>query len=116
MGKHLVLEAMKIAFFQAALLIGAASASEAYEVEEASYWPDMLVQTASLVDYFFPNAENEPPATYLAEIASEQVEDADLAELEAEAEAELEAEADAELEGEDVNPAANPAVKAAVKA
>ena len=98
---------MKIAFFQAALLIGAASASEAYEVEEASYWPDMLVQTASLVDYFFPNAENETPATYLAEIASEQVEDADLAELEAEA--------DADLEGEDVKPAAPPAaVKKAV--
>jgi hypothetical protein len=60
---------MKIAFFQAALLIGAASAADAAsEIEEASYWPDMLVQTASLVDFFYPNAEEESPATYLAEI------------------------------------------------
>ena len=47
---------MKIVFFQAALLMGAAQAaeSETYEVEETSYFPDMLVQTASIVDYFFP--------------------------------------------------------------
>ena len=64
---------MKIAFFQA-LLLGAAQAVETMaEIEsEASYWPDLLVQTASIVDFFYPSNEVETPATYLAEIEAEE--------------------------------------------
>ena len=102
---------MKIAFYQAALLIGAASAAEAYEVEEASYWPDMLVQTASIVDYFFPSLEQET-TTYLAEIGSSEFAEVD-AEVDAEADAEADVEVDAEVEGPP--PAVKKAVKAAVE-
>ena len=57
---------MKIAFFQAAILAVAANAAE--EAAQPSYFPDLLVQTANVVDsipdmlvqsaniveYFFP--------------------------------------------------------------
>ena len=46
---------MKVAFFQAAMLAVAVTAAD----EEPSYFPDLLVQTASIVDYFYPFNHDE---------------------------------------------------------
>merc|ERR1719195_2471192 len=96
---------MKIAFFQAALLLAGAQAVETMaEIEqEASYWPDLLVQTASIVDFFYPSNEVETPATYLAEIA-------------AEADVDAEIDAEAEVPGEKTPKAVKNAVAALAKA
>ena len=58
---------MKIAFFQAALLVGAASA---VDTDKESFFPDLLVQTASIVDFFYPFPQ-ESPAEQLAQITTE---------------------------------------------
>ena len=44
---------MRLTFFQAAMLTVAAQATEE-EAAEPSYFPDLLVQTASIVDFFYP--------------------------------------------------------------
>lgn len=109
---------MKIAFFQAALLLAGAQAVETMaEIEqEASYWPDLLVQTASIVDFFYPSNEVETPATYLAEIAAEADVDADI-ESEAEEPTVLaEVDAEAEVPGEKTPKAVKNAVAALAKA
>ena len=46
---------MRVAFFQAAMLAVAVTAAD----EEQSYFPDLLVQTASIVDYFYPFNHDE---------------------------------------------------------
>ena len=55
---------MKLAFYQAAMLTVAVQATEASTNEEAepSYFPDLLVQTASIVDYFYPFVHEEHSA------------------------------------------------------
>ena len=57
-----LLTQMRLAFFQAALLAAAVTATDSEtgaEETEQSYYPDLLVQTASLVDYFYPAVNNE---------------------------------------------------------
>ena len=58
---------MKIAFFQAAMLVSAASA---VDTDKESFFPDLLVQTASIVDFFYPFPQ-ESPAEQLAQITTE---------------------------------------------
>ena len=47
---------MRVAFFQAAMLVAATVATESPEESSA---PDFLVQTASLIDYFYPETPEE---------------------------------------------------------
>ena len=89
---------MKLVFFQAALLAVASNASETPEAEQSSIFSaDWLVQTASLVDYFYPFQHDEEATieTTLAQNAnmSEGGSDAEIdGELEAESLARLQAE------------------------
>jgi hypothetical protein len=81
---------MKLVFFQAALLAVASKASESPAPEQSSIWPaDWLVQTASLVDYFYPFQHEDVTSveTTLAQNANE---------IEGEGDAELAADADLE--------------------
>lgn len=104
---------MRLAFFQAAMLTVAVQATESATQEEAepSYFPDLLVQTASIVDFFYPfvHDEEQTVETNLAQtepkpVLHSQVDSEALAESEVDADAELLVEsevnvdADAELE------------------
>jgi len=75
---------MRLSFYQAALLAVGAQATETdvvtsatidiqKPVEQISYFPDMLVQTASLVDFFFPfvHEEGDQATNVLAQIVAE---------------------------------------------
>ncbi len=70
---------MKLKFFQPALLVVAATAAEANEESQtASYFPDMLVQTASIIDFFYPQEQEQVSvAEVLAQTAAEADVDAE---------------------------------------
>ena len=100
---------MRLAFFQAAMLTVAVQATDSATQEEAepSYFPDLLVQTASIVDFFYPfvHDEEQTVETNLAQtepkpILHGQVDSDALAESEVDADAELEAIMEAEIESE----------------
>ena len=108
---------MKLAFYQAAMLTVAVQATEAatQEEAEASYFPDLLVQTASIVDYFYPflhesehitatalaQTKNHPEPTFQGQVESEIESGVDLeVDADADADAELDAAIDAEIESE----------------
>ena len=108
---------MRLAFFQAAMLTVAVQANESStqdEAERTSYFPDLLVQTASIVDFFYPfthdAAEEKSVETALAQAQrtdSEpkpslhgQVGSISELDLDNDLEADAEAEADAELQAE----------------
>jgi hypothetical protein len=85
-------------FFQAALLAVASKASESPTPEQSSIWPaDWLVQTASLVDYFYPFQHEDVTSveTTLAQNANEIEGDAEPA-----ADADLESFVDAAIDSE----------------
>ena len=89
---------MKLVFFQAALLAVASNATEASEAEQSSIWSgDWLVQTASIVDYFYPFQHDEEASieTTLAQNANEVEGESD-----ADIDAELEAETLARIKSE----------------
>lgn len=104
---------MKLAFYQAAMLTVAVQATEAatQEEAEASYFPDLLVQTASIVDYFYPfvhesehitatalaQTKNPPEPTFQGQVESEIESGVDL-EVDADADADADVELDAELD------------------
>ena len=95
---------MKLVFFQAALLAVASNASESPETEQSSIWPaDWLVQTASLVDYFYPFQHDEESSieTTLAQNANEiEIEGEIEGQAEPAADVDLESAVDAELEAD----------------
>ena len=95
---------MKLVFFQAALLAVVSKASESPVSEQSSIWPaDWLVQTASLVDYFYPFQQDEESsvATNLAQNDAEPAADADLESVvDAAIDAELEADTLAKLKAD----------------
>ena len=85
---------MKVAFFQAAMLAVAVTAAD----DEPSYFPDLLVQTASIVDYFYPfNNDEEQGALAQSNVDIDTNIDAD---IEAEAQAEVDVESSADSAGE----------------
>ena len=92
---------MKLVFFQAALLAVATKASESPDTEQSSIFSgDWLVQTASLVDYFYPFQHDEEATleTTLAQNANEIEGDAEpAADIDADIDGELEAESLARL-------------------
>ena len=96
-----MIDTMKLAFYQAALLSVAAHAAATQSIEEeASYFPDLLVQTASIVDYFYPQIEEELSAgTTLAQTSSFTDANTEV-EAEADVDADIDADVDADLEAE----------------
>ena len=109
-----IVKSMRLSFYQAALLAAGAQATETdvvtnavidiqKPVEQISYFPDMLVQTASLVDFFFPfvHEEGDQAVSLLAQVDAESKVDVDtFANTKVEGEAELNAEAKIELDAD----------------
>ncbi len=68
---------MRVSFFQTGMLVVAAHAVSANAQDDVDqhYMPDLLVQTASLVDYFFPEESTESLAQTLAKASIDDAED-----------------------------------------
>ena len=93
---------MKLAFYQAAMLSVYVNAAATQSIdEEASYFPDLLVQTASILDYFYPQVEDELSAGTTLAQSDSITESADIyAEVDADLDADLEAEISADNEAD----------------